>query len=162
MTALRCTQKLLTAMKVKPSAPPEPGSNLLGDWSLNLLHVRPSKLVLAISQHDRLGLVLPAAPFATLPQRLVEALFAHLLMLGIAPDVARRECDAMQPMTITTTTAYPDRLSIQTSMKDYAWVTEYRLQEAVPLVEINLQLSRYISKTTGYHYPIQRVRERLG
>ena len=46
MTALRCTQKLLTAMKVKPSAPPAPGANRLGDWSLNLLHTRP-KLVVA-------------------------------------------------------------------------------------------------------------------
>ena len=51
MTALRCTQKLLTAMKVTPSAPPAPGANRLGDWSLNLLHTRP-KLVVAISKRS--------------------------------------------------------------------------------------------------------------
>ena len=93
-----------------------------GDWSLNLLHVRPIKLVLAVSQYDRLGFVLEAAPFATLPQRIVDALFAHLLTLGIPPpDVARKECDAMTPLTVTTTTAFPERRSIQGNMKDYAW-----------------------------------------
>lgn len=73
MTALRCTQKLLTAMEATPSAPPATGANLLGDWSLNLLHTRP-KLVVAVSEHDRL--VLEAAPYATLPQRFVESLIA--------------------------------------------------------------------------------------
>lgn len=66
MTALRCTQKLLRAMKVAPGAPPAPGANLLGDWSLHLLPLR-KKVVVAVSEHDRLGLVLEAAPFATLP-----------------------------------------------------------------------------------------------
>lgn len=64
MTALRCTQKLLTAMKVTP---PAPGANRLGDWSLNLLHTRPKRVV-AISEHDRLGLLLEAAPYATLKE----------------------------------------------------------------------------------------------
>ena len=94
MTALRCTQKLLTAMKLKPSAPPPSGRNVLGDWSLNLLHVRPVKLVLAMSEHDRFALVLEAAPYATLPQRFADALFVQLLFIGVPPDVARRECDA--------------------------------------------------------------------
>jgi len=95
MTALRCTQKLLTAMKAAPSAPPAPGANRLGDWSLNLLHTRP-KLVVAISEHDRLGLVLEAAPYATLPKRFIEAVLLQLLAIGVPPDVARRECDAMR------------------------------------------------------------------
>ena len=77
MTTLRCTQKLLTAMKMKPSAPPPPRRNALGDWSLNLLHVRPVKLVLAMSEHDRFALVLEAAPYATLPQRFADALFVQ-------------------------------------------------------------------------------------
>jgi len=90
MAALRCTQKLLTAMKVAPSAPPAPGANRLGDWSLNLLHTRP-KLVVAISEHDRLGLVLEAAPYTTLPQRFIESVLAQLLAIGVPTDLARRE-----------------------------------------------------------------------
>jgi len=106
MTALRCTQKLLMAMKATPSAPPVPGANRLGDWSLNLLHTRP-KLVVAVSEHDRLGLVLEAAPYATLQQRFVDAVFVQLLAIGVAADAARRERDAMQPLTITSTTPMP-------------------------------------------------------
>lgn len=90
MTALRCTSKLLTAMKVAPSAPPTSGANRLGDWSLNLLHLRP-KLVVAVSEHDRLGLVLEAAPYATLPQRFPVAVLAQLLAIGVSPDTARCE-----------------------------------------------------------------------
>jgi hypothetical protein len=95
MTALRCTQKLLAAMRVKPAAPLSPGSNVLGDWSLNLLHVRPSKLVLAVSEHDRFALVLEAAPYAALPQRLVDALLVQLLFIGVARcGAARMRCHA--------------------------------------------------------------------
>lgn len=123
MTALRCTQKLLTAMKVSPSAPPALGANRLGDWSLNLLHTRP-KLVVAVSEFDRLGLVLEAAPYATLPQRFVDAVFVQLLAIGVPPDAARRERDAMQLLTVTATTPYANRLSLQANLKDYAWLAE--------------------------------------
>src|SRR5487761_2023809 len=97
MTVLRCTQKLLAAMKVAPSEPPMPGMNRLGDWMLNLIHTRP-KLVVAVSGHDRLGLVLEAAPFATLPQRFAEAVFVQLLAIGVSSEAALRERDAMQPL----------------------------------------------------------------
>jgi len=53
MTALRCTQKLLKAMKTTPSASLAPGTNRLGDWTLDLLHTHP-KLMVAISEYDRL------------------------------------------------------------------------------------------------------------
>lgn len=148
MTALRCTQKLLTAMKVTPSAPPAPGANRLGDWSLNLLHTRP-KLVVAVSEHDRLGLVLEAAPYATLPQRFVEAVFMQLLAIGVPPDLARRECDAMQPLTITATTPYANRLSLQANLKDYAWQVEWMCGDGESLVTINARLADYIVSING-------------
>jgi hypothetical protein len=84
----------------------------LGDGSLNLLRTRP-KLVVAISEHGRLGLVLGAAPFATFPQRLAEAEFVQLLAIGVSPEAARRELDAMQPLVITATTPYDSRLSLK-------------------------------------------------
>lgn len=149
MTALRCTQKLLTAMKAAPSSPPTPGANRLGDWSLNLLHTRP-KLVVAISEHDRLGLVLEAAPFATLPQRFIEALFVQLLAIGVPPDVAHRECDAMQPLALTATTPYPNRLSLQANLKDYAWLAELMWSERdKSLAAINARLADYIVSING-------------
>lgn len=141
MTALRCTQKLLTAMKVKPSAPPAPGANLLGDWLLNLLHTRP-KLVVAMSEHDRLGLVLEAAPYATLPQRFVEAVFVQLLAIGVPPEAARRERDAILPLAITATTPYTNRLSLQANLKDYAWIAKiFLIERGASLAQINARLA---------------------
>jgi hypothetical protein len=162
MTALRCTQKLLTAMKVAPSAPPAPGANRLGDWSLNLLHTRP-KLVVAISEHDRLGLVLEAAPYATLPQRFIEALFVQLLAIGIPPDVARCECDAMQPLAITSTTPYANRLSLQANLKDYAWLAEiYLAERQASLAEINARLADNLVSINGkLEFPREFVLKRL-
>ena len=149
MTALRCTQKLLTAMKVTPSALPAPGANRLGDWSLNLLHTRP-KLVVAISEHDRLGLVLEAAPYTTLPQRFLDAVLAQLLAIGVPPDAARRECDAMQPLVFTATTPYPNRLSLQANLKDYAWLAEiYLAERQMSLAEISARLADNIVSING-------------
>ncbi len=162
MTALRCTQKLLTAMKVTPSAPPAPGANRMGDWSLNLLHTRP-KLVVAVSEHDRLGLVLEAAPFATLPQRFCDAVFAQLLAIGVPPDLARHECDAMQPLTIMSTTPYANRLSLQANLKDYAWQAELWLMErGQSLAAINARLAGYIVSINGkLEFPREFVLRRL-
>jgi len=161
MTVLRCTQKLLMAMKVAPSAPPVPGANRLGDWSLNLLHTRP-KLVVAVSEHDRLGLALEAAPYATLPQRFIEAVFVQLLAIGVPPDLARRECDAMQPLTITSTTPYPNRLSLQANLKDYAWQVEWMMDDGATLTAINARLADHIVSINGkLEYPWQFAFNRL-
>ena len=163
MSALRCTQKLLTAMKVKPSAPPPVGRNVLGDWSMNLLHVRPVKLVLAVSEHDRFSLVLEAAPYVTLPQRLVDALFVQLIFIGVPPDAARRECDAMQPLTITATAPFANRLSIQANMKDYGWMVEYMLEEPdMSIAGINAHLIGHLVGINGkYRHPYESVLDRF-
>ena len=163
MTALRCTQKLLTAMKSLPGTQPAPGANRSGDWMLNLIHTRP-KLVVAISEHDRLGLVLEAAPYATLPQRFVEAVFVQLLAIGVPPDAARRECDAMMPLIITATTPYPNRLSLQANLKDYAWLAEMFLAERQwSYAQINARLADNLVTINGkLEYPREFVLKRLG
>ena len=160
MTALRCTQKLLKAMKAQ-LAPPAPGANRLGDWSLNLLHSRP-KLVVAVSEHDRLGLVLEAAPFATLPQRFTDAVFVQLLAIGVSPEAARQERDAMKPLIITSTTPYPNRLSLHANLKDYGWQAEWMIGNGESLAEINARLADYIVSIDGkLDWPRDHVLARL-
>lgn len=163
MATLRCTQKLLTAMKVAPSAPPVLGVNQLGDWMLNLIHTRP-KLVVAISEHDRLGLVLEAAPYATLPQRFVDAVFVQLLAIGVPPEAARRERDAMLPLVITATTPYANRLSLQANLKDFAWLAEIFLAERQwSYAQINARLANNLVTLNGkLEYPSKFVLKRLG
>jgi hypothetical protein len=162
MTALRCTQKLLTALKVTPAARISPGANLLGDWTLNLLHTRP-KLVVAISEHDRLGLVLEAAPFATLLQRFPEAVFVQLLAIGVPADAARRERDAMQPLIVTATTGYANRLSLQANLKDYAWLADvWQTERKESIASTNARLADNLVTINGkLEFPRKFVLNRL-
>ena len=167
MTTLRCTQKLLAVMKVAHSKQAMPelnsgGTNRLGDWSLNLLHTRP-KLVVAVCEHGRLGLVLAAAPYATLPQRFVAAVHNQLLAIGVAPELAQRECDAMQHLTITPTTPYANRLSLQANLKDYGWLVEdYMAEGNYSLTIINARLAESIVGINGkLDFPNKFVRNLL-
>lgn len=40
----------------------------------------------------------------------MSTMFVQLLTIGVPPDLARRECEAMQPLTIAPTTPYANRL----------------------------------------------------
>lgn len=170
MSALRCTQKLRNAMGIKPASHPSsagidaaPAAGaLLGDWTLNLLHLRPLKLVLAVSEHDRLGFLFEAMPFDTLPERFCAALLAHLGTLGIPPPIARRECAAMQPLTISATTRHENRRSIQASISALSAIVHATLYEApMPVATLNACLARQISGFTAPHTPQQLVQQRL-
>ena len=139
-----------------------PGSNLLGDWTLNLLHTRP-KLVVAVSEHDRLGLVLEAAPFATLLQRFPEAVFVQLLAIGVPAELARRERDAMQPLIIRQTTGYANRLSLQANLKEFAWVAESgQTVKNESIAATNARLAKFLVSINGnLEYPYEFALKRL-
>lgn len=53
MTALRCTAKLLKAMKEKPDLDPAPARNMLGEWTATLVRVSRIQLVIAVSEPTR-------------------------------------------------------------------------------------------------------------
>ena len=171
MSLLRCTQKLRTALAIKPAPRPSgapemavlPASGaLLGDWTLNLLHVRPAKLVLALSEHDRLGFLLEAMPLETLAQRFSAALYAHLVTLDIPCAIARHECDAMQPLTISATTQHQNRRSIQHSMNALSEIVQATLYQApMPLATLNAHLAQQIVAAAAPFTAAELVRRRL-
>jgi hypothetical protein len=98
-----------------------------------------------------------------LPQRFVETVLIQLLAIGVPPDLARRECDAMQPLTITSTTPYPNRLSLQANLKDYAWLTELMWSERdQSLAEINARLADNLVGINGkLEFPREFALKRL-
>ena len=69
MTALRCTAKLLKAMKATPVANPAPATSRLGDWHANLIRVSRTQLVIAVNDATRFGIVVDAAPDGLLRAR---------------------------------------------------------------------------------------------
>jgi hypothetical protein len=121
-------------------------------------------LVVAISEHDRLGLVLEAAPYATLPQRFAYAVFVQLLAIGVPPEAARRERDAMLPLIVTGTTPYSNRLSLQANLKDYAWLAEiFLVEHQSSFAQINARLANNLVTINGnLEFPSRFVLKRLG
>ena len=74
----------------------------------------------------------------------------QLLAIGVSPELAQRECDAMQPLTITPTTLYANRLSLQANLKDYAWLVEDYMSEGNnSLTVINERLADSIVGING-------------
>jgi len=69
MSALRCTAKLLKAMRAPPVANRAPATNKLGEWTANLVRVSRIQLVIAVSEPTRFGVVIDAAPYAAIPFR---------------------------------------------------------------------------------------------
>jgi hypothetical protein len=108
-------------------------------------------------------LVLEVAPFATLTQRFAEAVFVQLLAIGVTPDEARRERDAMQSLIITATTGYANRLSLQANLKDYAWLAGVWMTErSESIAATNASLADNIVSINGkLDFPRKFVLNRL-
>ena len=97
MTVLRCTAKLLKAMKATPVESPLAPSNRLGEWTANLIRYGRKAYVLAANENTRLGLMIDAAPYAGIPQRFADQLHRSLLALGVAQEQAEVEAAASRP-----------------------------------------------------------------
>ena len=74
MLIVRCTAKLLARLKVRPEPCSAPSTSRLGDWYATILPVRPSHLVLLVSEVSRLPVVLPARELPTISRRISEAI----------------------------------------------------------------------------------------
>ena len=82
---------------------------------------------------------------------------------GRAKRAACAGRDAMQPLTITATTPYPNRLNLQANLKDYAWLAEVWLTEHDPsLAAINARLADNLVGINGkLEFPWKFVLNRL-
>lgn len=97
MPTLRCTAKLLKAMKAQPVADPPPPQNRLGEWTANLIRFGRRQYVIAVNDQTRLGLMIDAAPYAGISGRFTEQLLNSLLWLDIPPEEALAEAAASRP-----------------------------------------------------------------
>jgi hypothetical protein len=93
----------------------------LGDWYANLRIVRRQHLALAVSSVTLLPVLLPAAPFKTLPARVAEGVAQVLDALGIDEQGIAAEVAAMRECVVTTTN---DR-QILGSMNDFANMLDF-------------------------------------
>lgn len=161
MTALRCTAKLLKAMKAAPAAQPAPTRNRLGEWTANLIRFSRIQLVVAVNDATRFGVVIDAAPYAQIPLRLTERIFKALLSIGIPADLAAEEAEAMRPLEF----AASNSKSVLGTLNQYAVDVDCGLSYGCghSATELSARLAdNIVLKPAHIGFPADRVREAFG
>jgi hypothetical protein len=105
MYTLRCTRKLLRRTDETPSSEAVSPTTVLGDWYANLLYLRPQQLVLAMNERTLMCALVPAAPAATVAERLRVEVGGLLRDIGVSGAKVEAELAAMEHVTIGTTTS---------------------------------------------------------
>src|SRR5688500_17470814 len=102
MLTLRCTQKLMKRMKVKP-VDAAASSTVLGDWYANYVILQRRHLVICCAQRSLLPVVVAASPLSTLVERIRDGLGMLLRDLGVPESSIVRELDAMNDVVFAKT-----------------------------------------------------------
>jgi hypothetical protein len=161
MTTLRCTAKLLKALKVTPVALPAPAANRLGGWTANLIRASRRQFVLAVNDATRFGVLIDAAPYAEIPSRLVQRVFKALQYIGVSDDLAAAEAQALEAPEFAATNSK----SVLGTLNQFAFAIEcdvhYGDAHSAEALAQRLAEAIVVSpKDIGY--PADRVREQLG
>jgi hypothetical protein len=96
MYTLRCTRKLLRRIDEAPSSEAVTPTTVLGDWYANLLYLRPQQLVLAMNERTLMCALVPAAPAATVAERLRLEVGGLLRDIGVPEAMVEAELAAME------------------------------------------------------------------
>jgi hypothetical protein len=96
MYTLRCTRKLLRRIDEAPSSEAVTPTTVLGDWYANLLSLRPQQLVLAMNERTLMCALVPAAPAATVAERLRVEVGGLLRDIGVPAAKVEAELAAME------------------------------------------------------------------
>ena len=103
MFTLRCTRKLLKRLGATPSSEVIAPTTVLGDWTANLLYLRPQQLVLAMNERSLLSVLVPASPGRELRSRVRDSVAELLLAIGVPAELVATEILAMETMAIGAT-----------------------------------------------------------
>lgn len=162
MTTLRCTAKLLKAMKATPVEEPREATNRLGEWTANLIRVARIQLIVAVNARTRFGVVMEGAPYKTVPARLMEQIHESLCMIGIPEAEANAEAAATRASAI----ARSNSRSVLATINQYGHSVEARLRAPLPAAtfeELNALLAeQVVLKPEEVGFPADRVREIFG
>ena len=115
MLILRPTADLARRLRRRPLASALKSDTVLGDWYARGLQLGPTPLVLCASEHARLPILLRAAPYESIPERLPIALAKVLRGLGARPAAIERELSRMNAIALART----DHRSFVGTLIDY-------------------------------------------
>lgn len=133
--------------------------NRLGDWSANVVRYGRKPFVIAVAEHSRLALVLPAAPYKTLLARFMEELPDLLRYLRIPEAMIDAEIAAMSPLAFARTNSR----SVLASINQYDFMISCYLDgESWTTADLMKRMAEEISKPNDYEPVGDVVRSRFG
>lgn len=138
MYTLRCTKRLLARLRPSLARECPVSTTRLGDWYANLVQVGRKQLVLAVSAPTLLPILMPAAPVATLPDRMPTGVAEMLGALRIATRDIDDEIAAMNEVMFATT-INPRVVGI---LVDFARLLPFYMEKPGTLLDHALHLAR--------------------
>jgi hypothetical protein len=160
MLIVRCTEKLLRGLKVKPAPAPPRSTTRLADWYATILVLRPSHLVLLVNERTRLPVALHSRELSTLATRIPGAIADMLRALGASPQVVAAELAAMAEVRFAKT----ENRSVLGSMNDFV----HALRDSPPagaqadLLAATMEMGRLIMSPLDYESPVDVAKRELG
>lgn len=153
MLTLRCSQRLLVRLAVKPDPKPPVSTTLLGDWFAHLVAGRKGT-VLFVSEKTLLPVVVAAPDVRALLPCFREGLSGVLMALGVAAPAVERELAQMVDVTFAKT----NNRRVMGSMNDFVFLVEGSLDADPSLLRASLDLARAPCRPIGMDRPEDRTR----
>ena len=164
MQLIRCTQKLLKELRVKPTEV-EPEFGYIGDWHANLLRFERRKCVLFTNSRTLYSIFIPGLKrpdFARLDEIFRQSLFRRLRIEGFSQFQIEKALDEYQRLHFSKT----NNRSVLGSMTDIAFQIEAYITSSggmkfIDLDAINDELNRIPMGALDYKYSIEVLKDKL-
>lgn len=149
MIVIRPTASLAKRMKLKLTSTDQKSESQLGDWYAVDFILSRRQFILCVSSLPRLAVVMEAAPYATFPERLCDAVTEVLKSIGVSEGNVQAERIKMDRFTIAKT----ENKSILGTLNDYRFQLEASDQMGRLDLSDTLKMSLYLSKTISLVLP---------
>ncbi len=149
MIIIRPTASLAKRMKVKLQPTDLKSTTKLADWYALDLVLDRKQFILCVSSISRLGVVMDAAPYATFPQRLCEAVTEVLRAIGVNENSIQEERTQMDEIQLAKT----ENKSILGSMNEYRFQLDAWNHMGRMNLNNTLEMSKHLSKIISLVLP---------
>lgn len=165
MQLIRCTQKLLKEINVRPTTNVEPIRSIMGGWHANLLRIERRKCILITNDSTLYTLFIPClrkADFQNFHVVFGQHLFKNLLNEGFGQSQIEAVLDEHEQLLYDKT----NNRSVLGSMNDQKIQLEWRIHlngglEETSIYNLNKELNRNILSAIDKSYPIEMLEDKL-
>lgn len=151
MMTLRCTRKLLEALRAPSAVELAPTSTVLGDWYANLYEARPGRIVLCLNERSLLAVLVEFGEIPSLVPAIGRSVADLLARIGVPDDSIRVERAAMAHVQFGPTA----NRRVLGCLNEAAFAISHEFDAMHPKYfrEHEDYLNGFIYSTTGYRPP---------